>query len=105
MSVDYGASQLRLRYQDIDMYLHDLTIMSKMDFNLFFCPFIFNGRRDAAHSVSSSVIFTDIDDVPDMDFTELTDDEAIEWLRSEKHVNYESMPDYISCSGHGLHLW
>ena len=105
------VSEDKKTYADIKFdnkhdYIYALYKMSQFDcYNVFFSltPYRFS-RKKKAYATAVQGFFIDIDDL-DFDVLAMTKEDIIDFLTDDYGVPKHLLPQYVSKSGHGLHLF
>ena len=92
-------------YKDREQALSGLSILSDENVNLYFSPAIFTGWRIDNNVSRINTIYIDIDEVDDMDFSEMSETDIKDWLTKTYCLNETVLPNWVVASGHGLHLY
>lgn len=95
-----------LKYDDLYDYINALYKMSQYDcYNVFFSltPYRYE-RKTKSNATQVKGFFIDIDDL-DFDVMSMSKEDIIEFLTTEYNVPKSLLPQYVTKSGHGLHLF
>lgn len=88
--------------------LYDLTsaasTFSADDYNVYFSPAVYSGWRSDATADYVKSLFVDIDDIVE-DTASMSTQELCDWLMTTYRIPESLLPNWIVCSGHGLHLY
>lgn len=89
----------------VDKLIEYASILSQQKYNVYFCPNAFTGWRTDSNVVSTRAIFIDIDDIEGADFSHMSTETLKTWLMDTYEVPEPLLPNWVVCSGHGLHLY
>ena len=105
VSTPYG-DHVDLMFEDRRDYIRALYTMSKHDcYNVFFSltPYKLKKKTNENSTIVQG-FFIDIDDL-DFDVLAMSEQEVIEYIKTEYNVPEALLPKFICQSGHGLHLF
>lgn len=100
-----GTNTFNFDFWDADKAIKGFSVLSKEDVHLYFSPSIYRGWRTDKNALYTNTIYIDIDDIPGINFTEMDEDDIKSYLISTYNLTTELLPNWLVCSGHGLHLY
>lgn len=100
-----GALTYNFSFEDIDSAVKGLYALTQKNVNLYFSPAIFCGWRKDKNVRHINTIYIDIDDVEEIDFSIMNQEEIEQYLLDTFHLIPEMLPNWLVTSGHGLHLY
>lgn len=94
-------------FYDVDDAIKMLSALCKEKYNLYFTPAHLekNAQRFDRNCVATQCIFCDIDELEDFDVQAATQEEISNLLQEKYGVPADLLPDWVTVSGHGLHLY
>lgn len=105
MMVSDSEGTYNLECRCVQELIENASILSKHKYNVYFAPNAFNGWRVDNNVVSTQTIFIDIDDIKDVEFSDMSAEELETWLIDFYDIPESLLPNWAVCSGHGLHLY
>lgn len=100
-----GSLTYNFSFDDVERALKKLYMLTQEDVNLYFSPAIFRGWRKDKNVSHINTIYIDIDDIEEIDFSTMSQDDIKNYLLDTFHLTPEMLPNWTVCSGHGLHLY
>lgn len=100
-----GSNSYNFCYRDVGNALNGIAALTKQDVNLYFSPAVFTGWRKDKNVKCINTIYIDIDDIADMDFSEMGENDIKSYLTTTYNLTPAMLPDWLVASGHGLHLY
>lgn len=94
-------------FYDVDDAVKMLSALCKEKYNLYFTPSHIkkDSQRFDKNCVATQCIFCDIDELEDFDVQAATQEEISNLLQERYKVPADLLPDWVTVSGHGLHLY
>lgn len=100
-----GTNTFNFDFYNTDKAINGFSALTKEDIHLFFSPSIYRGWRTDKNALYTNTVYIDIDDIPGVDFATMDDDSVKTYLISTYNLTPELLPNWLVCSGHGLHLY
>lgn len=94
-------------FNNVDDAIKTLSVLCKEKYNLYFTPAHLqkDAQRFDRNCKAIQCIFCDIDELEDFDVQTATQEEISNLLQERYEVPADLLPDWVTVSGHGLHLY
>lgn len=100
-----GSLAYNFSFSSVGEALIGLQALTEKDVNLYFSPAVFTGWRKDKNVTKVHTIYIDIDDVDGVDFSLMNEESVRRYLLTMFKLTEEMLPNWLVCSGHGLHLY
>lgn len=95
-------------FSNLDDFKKFISKIKHYEYNVYYSPAVYSGWREDDNVNAYNCLFVDVDDIQDyenIDFTQFSKVEIIDFLKSQYNLTNEQLPHYVVASGHGLHFY
>ena len=96
---------INYKYNTTRDFVNACATVSTLPVNDFFSAAVYDNWYVAENARYSNVIFLDIDGIDDADLINMDSSAISDWLMNKYNVPEALLPNWVVCSGHGLHLY
>lgn len=100
-----GVNTFNFDFWNVDKAINGFSVLTEQNIHLYYSPSMYKGWRTDKNVLYTHTIYIDIDDIPGVDFTAMDDDSIKSYLMSTYNLTPDLLPNWLVCSGHGLHLY
>lgn len=95
-------------FSNLDDFKKFISKIKHYKYNVYYSPAVYSGWRLAENVNAYNCLFVDVDDIQgyeNIDFTQFSKVEIIDFLKSQYNLINEQLPHYVVLTGHGLHFY
>lgn len=104
LMVKEGNCKFHRKCNNLTEFTKYISAFIQQEKDLFFIPSQFQGWRVDDNAIFTNVLYADIDGIEE-DTLKMDKSELSNWLMDKYDLSVSQLPNYILCSGHGLHLY